>query len=406
MFRRLEVRHYKSLRRVDVPLEALNILVGPNASGKSTALDVFAFLKDALERDVEYAVRARGRTLAELVWKNEDVADGFEFAVEMDVPAALAADYPYRRVRYALGVGLDADGAIAVRGETLVLLATDDLPVSVPDAPDALTSTDVLPEKRFQVFKKWGSGTDHYRAEFDGWETLFRRSPHLLALSGVPEDMEKFPITLWFRDALRNSVQLLQLNTVLMRRPSPWDAVRRFLPDGSNLPVIVRDLQTRHAERFGWWLDHLKTTLDDLENVLVRERPEDRSLYLVVVYRGGLEVPAWLLSDGTLRLLALTLIAYLPEPGSVYMIEEPENGVHPKVIEAVYQSLSSVYDGQVFLATHSPLFLGIAKPDDLLIFARTEGGASAIVRGSQHPALNDWRRDLSLGTLFASGVLG
>ena len=117
-------------------------------------------------------------------------------------------------------------------------------------------------------------------------------------------------------------------------------------------------------------------------------------------------MPAWLLSDGTLRLLALTLIAYLPNSGRVFLIEEPENGIHPKAIEAVYQSLSSVYDGQVFLATHSPLLLGLAQPEQLLVFGKTTSGATAIVRGSEHPLLQNWRSDMSLGTLFASGVFG
>ncbi len=62
-------------------------------------------------------------------------------------------------------------------------------------------------------------------------------------------------------------------------------------------------------------------------------------------------IPSWLVSDGTLRLLALTLLAYLPHHQEVYLIEEVENGVHPRAIEAVFQSLSSVYDGQVLLGS-------------------------------------------------------
>ena len=59
------------------------------------------------------------------------------------------------------------------------------------------------------------------------------------------------------------------------------------------------------------------------------------------------------MSEGTLRLLALTVIAYLPDAGRIYLIEEPENGIHPLATEAVYQSLSSVYGSHVFITTHS-----------------------------------------------------
>jgi predicted ATPase len=111
-------------------------------------------------------------------------------------------------------------------------------------------------------------------------------------------------------------------------------------------------------------------------------------------------------SDGTLRLLALTLPAYLTELKGAYLIEEPENGIHPKAVETMYDSLSHVYDAQVLLATHSPVILGIAEPQEVLCFAKTNEGATDIVRGDEHPDLQNWRGEVDLGTLFASGVLG
>jgi predicted ATPase len=169
---------------------------------------------------------------------------------------------------------------------------------------------------------------------------------------------------------------------------------------------MVKMLRNEYPDRFKWWIGHLQTVLEDLEDIEVKERPEDRSQYLMIRYRHQLSVPAWILSDGTLRLLALTLIAYLPPNERVFLIEEPENGIHPRAIEAVFQALSSVYEGQVFLATHSPLFMALAKPEDLLVFGKTESGATDIVRGSDHPALQDWRAQQPLDVLFAAGVLG
>ena len=99
------------------------------------------------------------------------------------------------------------------------------------------------------------------------------------------------------------------------------------------------------------------------------------------------------------------LLAYLPNVKGVFLIEEPENGIHPRAVETVFQSLSSVYGAHVVLATHSPVILGIAKQQDVLCFARTLEGATDIVRGSEHPALRNWKGEVDLGTLFASGVL-
>ena len=111
-------------------------------------------------------------------------------------------------------------------------------------------------------------------------------------------------------------------------------------------------------------------------------------------------------SDGTLRLLALTIPAYLPKFNGVYLIEEPENGIHPVAVETLYQSLSSVYDAQLLLATHSPVILNLADADKVLCFKKTASGATDIVLGSEHPALRDWKGETPLGALFAGGVLG
>ncbi len=120
----------------------------------------------------------------------------------------------------------------------------------------------------------------------------------------------------------------------------------------------------------------------------------------------GLKAPSWVVSDGTLRLLALTLLAYIQDVEGIYLIEEPENGIHPKAVETVFQSLSSVYGAQVLCASHSPVVLSLAKPRDLLCFAKTATGETDIVRGDEHPRLKDWKGSLDLGTLFAAGVLG
>jgi len=96
----------------------------------------------------------------------------------------------------------------------------------------------------------------------------------------------------------------------------------------------------------------------------------------------------------------------LPEFRGIYLIEEPENGIHPRAVETVFQSLSSVYDAQILLATHSPVILSIAEAAQVLCFAKTSQAATDIVLGSEHPALREWRGETNLGVLFTAGVLG
>ena len=92
--------------------------------------------------------------------------------------------------------------------------------------------------------------------------------------------------------------------------------------------------------------------------------------------------------------------------GKIYLMEEPENGMHPMAIETVYQSLSSVYDSQVLVTTHSPVLLSCAPPKEILCFAKDKNGATEIIRGHLHPRLADWRSSADTTLLFASEVFG
>lgn len=112
------------------------------------------------------------------------------------------------------------------------------------------------------------------------------------------------------------------------------------------------------------------------------------------------------MSYGTLHILALTILPYLPKVADLIFLEEPENGIHLRAIEVVLQSLSSVYNSQVFVSTHSPVVLAHTALESIIVMqASKENGAKAI-QGKQHPRLQDWRGGIDLGSLFAAGVLG
>jgi predicted ATPase len=235
---------------------------------------------------------------------------------------------------------------------------------------------------------------------------VFKFGSKKLSLVNLPGDETQYPAATWLKKLLSEGVQQFILNSIAMRRASQRGKIRKFMTDGSNLPWVIHKLKEADLPLFNSWIAHLKTALPDIVNIKTVERPHDKYRYLVICYDGGLEVPSWLASDGTLRLLALTLPAYLPDFKGIYLVEEPENGIHPTAVETMFQSVSSIYDAQILLATHSPVILGIAKPEEVLCFAKNEEGATDIVLGSEHPALRDWKRETDLGTLFAAGVLG
>jgi len=154
------------------------------------------------------------------------------------------------------------------------------------------------------------------------------------------------------------------------------------------------------------WTEHLRLALEDLDSIGWAARQPDNAEYLILRFAGGLECPSWLLSDGTLRMLALTLPAFLPGSPCLYMVEEPENGVHPHALEVIIKALSAIPDAQVFIATHSPLVVQQVGPRPLLCFARGEDTGVRVTHARSHSALRDWDGSPELSTIFSSRVLG
>ncbi len=441
----VEALNFRCLRTISRPMDDFHVLVGPNASGKTTFLDVVALLGDLVSGGIEKAIGERTANFQDLTWRRE--GDGFELAIEARIPeelrAKLRSSEELDTVRYEVALGLDTESQeIQLRAEAAILKASpelsqqreaaewssEEMKARIKELKAKLAESQVQEFPRHRqppqsilagtrardtraVLNKVPGGNDNFYPEVDSgkgrdWVPAFKLGPRRSALANLPEDESKFPVATWLKSLLADGVRQLILNNLLIRQASAPGQGRRLRSDGSNLPWVVADLEKRAPERLQDWIAHLQTALPDLESLRTVERPDDKHRYLMLGYRGGVEIPSWMTSDGTLRLLALTLPAYLPDLSGIYLVEEPENGIHPRAVETMFQSLSSVCGAQILLATHSPVLLSLVEPGQLLCFAKTPDGKTDIVRGSKHPALMEWRGETNLSVLFASGVLG
>lgn len=421
MISRIEANGYRSLRYVKQQLSHFQVLVGPNASGKTTFLDVVGFLGDIIANGLAEAISKRTKDFNDLTWRRK--GKRIELAVELRIPQEMRqklADSNWDTIRYEVRLGPEeTTGEIAFLGEKAVLKTSESVegrqqkelfPETSLPAKTIMTTKGLRGTRT--VISKVPGGNDNYNSERHAkagsgrWSPSFKLGPFKSALANLPEDEELFPVASWLKNVLKSGIQPMVLNSVSMRLASPPGQSLHFKPDGTNLPWVIHGLRESDPESYSSWQKHIKCALADFEGIKTRENPDDRHRYLIVCYKGGLEVPSWLVSDGTLRLLALTIPAYLRELSGIFLVEEPENGIHPRAIETVYESLSSVYTAQVLMASHSPVILSLVQLRDVLCFAKDKTGATDIVKGDEHPALKSWQGECNLSDLFAAGVLG
>ena len=428
MIRSIQARGYRCLRHVDLRLDnRFHVLVGPNGSGKSTLFDAINFLFDVIRHNVETAVANRTRNFQDLVWGRPNERPGFELAMEVDLPSGGSFRYEIAVRESPRGVSLTSESGYLGRlpdrifesqsGSDSVFTRTKSR-----DLRRVFNRLEAVPEESGR-----GSRTTFYleQSSKDRRSITFhhREGPSIRLVPAVDQfrfhedrgsrssKSEEYSMPMAseaVRQLMQGSIQPLQLDSRLLRSTSPLngDEHLRLSADGSNVPWIIETFRQEHKSRFASWLQHLRTALPEISDIRAVRRDEDRHAYLMVRYASGVEVPAWCVSEGTLRLLVLTLLAYLPTGHPfAYLLEEPENGIHPMAIETAYQSLSSVYDAQVFVASHSPNFLRCIKPAEVLCFARDVDGATIVTRGDRHPKLAEWQESVDIDLLFASEIL-
>jgi AAA domain, putative AbiEii toxin, Type IV TA system len=428
---RIEAYAYRCFPKLSVDLGRFHVLAGANGAGKTTLLDIPVLLGDLIgqQRVADTFLRPqdsrsapRAHTLTELVHRER--GESIMFAVEARLPAEVAnttaghsassvTEQTPTQLRYELRLDV-VNYELQVAGEYLFLFPDSDR--RRPEAGVPLQGAQHLSRRALQERGwQWIISRDRGQPTLFAPETTTRGPrippigvpPAQLSLGTVPADPGLFPAALWFAQLLREGAVFFDPDWASLRQAAAPGDPRRLLPTGRNLPWLVLALQQADPARYTFWVDHVRTALPQVAAIEAVEREEDHYAYLAVTYAGGYRVTSSGLSEGTLRILALSLLPYLPAAAMPRLLvtEEPENGIHPRAIETVVQSLGALSDSQVWISTQSPIVLADIDLDQVLA-ARLDGdGSVSVIPGREHPQLRDWHGTIDLGTLFAAGVL-
>jgi hypothetical protein len=335
----------------------------------------------------------------------------FSFAIEAGIPEHMAVALNGTKpvgsadtIRYELRLEVFNERQIQVKNEYLYMYSSKG---AAPRNGSGIYGEIPHREWRFALAREYGGGV-RLRAETSkgARSHKIKIDASMLALPRVIfESREEYPVAVWFHDLIVQNYLFYQPDLSALQTASPPGTGTALLPNAMNLPQLALKLQA-DRKRFLLWQEHVKTALSNIDAIEVIEREEDLHCYFRIRYRGGYVVTTSGLSEGTLRVLSLTILPYLVDLPAIVFLEEPETGIHPQAIEAILQSLSSAYESQMLISSHSPIVLANASLSQVICARLDPGGAASMISGREHPQLKEWKGRIDLGALLATGVLG
>jgi predicted ATPase len=373
---------------VEIDLQPLNVLIGPNASGKSNLIEALGVLR-AAPTDLPAYFRERGG-IGEYIRRGEGTSRLAEIEAWVDCPNCLGAKPLRHRIELA-----DMGQRLEVRSEDISAAVYSSrrefqLVYELTRQHAEITAYDVGADSRKRIPLE---RTDLKRDQ----SILSQRRdplafPELTHLASQYERIELYQEWMFGRRSRARTASGADMPTDFL------------LPDASNLGLILHDLMQASESR-NTLLKHLKLFYDTAEFIPTKILSGAVQLFIDEGASGL--VPAMRLSDGTLRYLSLLAILCHPSPPPLVCIEEPELGLHPDIVPTVVGLLKKATERtQLVVTTHSDALVSALSDQPETVIVCEAGIDGTSLRRLDREGLATWLEKYSLGEVWRAGEIG
>ena len=400
MLTRIEINGFKTFEQFSLDLSPFSAIVGPNASGKSNLFDALRFLSLVAQVDIRSAMVGLRGEPEELFRRTSDgTAHEMSFAIEVLLNDkgidAFGTTYIVKaqRLRYELTLTLRTDArgvplgiyvtnencnAIFKKDERAKFLTKYPISYSYRKKPfiDMAGDRSRIIQIRQDGPAEGGTGTSKRGRPISLSATEASRT----ALSTITT--AEFPHLYALRDLL-TSLRFLEINPAAARNANDrFFDTKSLRPDASNLAAVLAHLKSETAteKRPEGVINEISANLASLiptvRKVEVFDEANLKEYSFGVKTSDGLSFSSRIISDGTLRILALLAILDDPNRRGILCFEEPENGVHEGRIASLIALLriASELDPkpmvnpffQILINTHSPAVLDVLEDDEVV----------------------------------------
>ena len=377
MIERIRIQNYKAIRDVDVELGRINVLVGPNDSGKTSFLEAVGAMCRSV--DVPLTQAFVGAWNGVNLVRNQ--LSGAHVSVAVDLtggPERLHYGWECKFVPWTRDARRVAEWWSRSDLVARQVLQGRDLDVTgVMHVVRGLVCDELPPGDAVAI-------AHHLRPS-----ASYRLEPTMLALPVAPDSSRRFSmdpsgfgLALCLDDILGYDRVAFAAIEQRMRAVFPTFRSLRLLPEPA-----------------------YRAPYDASVEVPTLQRSDGKGLHFVLDDRAE-SVPASQVSDGMLLVLAYLTILSTPTPPRLLLIEEPENGIHPRrlkeVLSVVRDFVREQSETQVILTRHSPYVVDLFDPSEVYACRKDPEAGVAIQRLSESPLVQDQIRHFTLGEIWVS----
>lgn len=373
----------------EIALEPLNVLIGPNSSGKSNFLEAVSFL-EILPQTPRFSPG-----ISEFLWQGRNASRVAEIDVTVCSPPGRAS------LRYSFSFG-SLKERLEVIDESISELANGG------GEPEFLYRLETGVEALIEIVSAPTSGArDSQRTHEMLPRGSIQTSHSILAQF---RDPVRYPELSYLADQFMRIHMYIEGWRLDRSEPpkTPVDAGEQevfLMESGRNLALVLNELFAAPAKK-AEILNKLKRFNERIDDIILRIRG---GVVGIEFHERGLSdtIPARRMSDGTLRFLMLLAILCHPNPPPLVCLDEPEHGLHPDALHLVAGLLREASERcQLIVTTHSDVLVSALSdvPEAVIVCERDERGTH--LRRLDGSRLQAWLEEYTLGDLWQMGEIG
>jgi predicted ATPase len=405
---KLNLKGFRSLKNIDWQPGDLNVLIGPNAAGKSNLMRAIEFISAAAAGGLGKLIQEAGG-IGAICWDNQKSA-----AITLKLktsPIDPGRDVEQESLTYDLELwrlGESSNFQI-----NLELLAKH-YAYEHGEAPSPYKFVERR-RNRAHIYdeSKKDDGSNLRKGLVAVPDDAMQEEETVLSVAGNPivgSFLQNQVITAYQRDIASWSVYHAfgSHPESAIRKPLVVRHEKRVAPDGENLVSVLQTLYTSTRDFRQRIDDAMRAAFPDSYEELLFQPVADQRVQLAVQFSGlSHPTPAANLSDGTLRFLFLLTVLGSSEAASLICVDEPEIGLHPSMLSIISEfAVEASRHSQIVISTHSEsllnAFSGDTHPNTTVVkWSDGETKLTVLPEGQ----LAEWLKSYSLGALFISGEL-